>query len=293
MAFHDIGPLEVPGDLAEMSVGRLRELFGAADPGQQVVLRQLLRSAVLQIARDNRLARERGEEPVFQGHGRALWHFLPEVLVRRLAPAEQGADAYATLTRVLSDMVFERSLLTYGELELTDHCWEERRIGTDRPEVLVVAEKRSYFRLLRRIHSATGVSVCVTAGYPSGVTCEYTARDVGAALIRARLEPRVRVIGLVDFDPSGWDIMDVFCRHLTRAGLQCGDWSSVFDPSAVAPERLPLVSLPISTRGRREELLRRWMTRSGGVDGRPLRVELEAVRPATLEQLLLREITRE
>ena len=291
MAFHDIGPLEVRGDLAEMSLTRLRALFGRAEPGQRVVLRQLIRSAVLQIARENRLARERGEEPAFQGHGRALWHHLPEVLVRRLPPAEQGADAYETLTRVLSDMVFERRLLTYSELELTDHCWEERRIGAERPDVLVVAEKRSYFRLLRRVHEATGVSVCVTAGYPSGVTCEYTARDVGEALARARLEPRVRVFGLVDFDPSGWDIMDVFCRHVTRAGLACGDWRPVFDPSAVAPERLPLVSLPISTRGRREALLRRWMARSGGVHGRPLRVELEAVRPAALEQLLLREVT--
>ena len=275
---------EIDGDLLDRSPAELRALFGAATSrrGPRAIRSRLMRAAVMQVARDNRLAAARGEPPVFQGHVRALWHALPEILLGRLSETEMGETPYETFFTELARMVFDRSAVTYSDLHITDPNWEERRIGDRYPHVVVVGEKRSTFRLLRRVHEQTGVTVCVTAGFAPGATCEYAAKHV---LAEMGSDAAPILLGLVDHDPSGWLVMDVFQRHVAHFGLVCDPWRPVFRPEHIPPERLDFVSLPVTDRGfhRADE----WLARSGGVGGALRRIELEALTTAELEAVVL------
>ena len=64
------------------------------------------------------------------------------------------------------------------ELDITDELWEERRIGTTRPEGIVFAENVDFTRPFRRLHEAHGVTTVVMNGNPSAISSEYTAAHV-------------------------------------------------------------------------------------------------------------------
>lgn len=266
----------VAGDLRDRTPVELRALLGAA--AGRVIRTRLFRAAVLQTARD----RASGVE-AFGGHVRALWHRVAEPVLARLSPEERGVEPYAAFHDELASMVFDQRLTTYSALGITDPNWEERRIGGVRPDVIVVAEKLPYFRMLRRVHEALGVTVCVTSGYPPGATCEYTARHVREASGR----PDAVVCGLADFDLDGWTLLDVFCRHVQVAGLRVDGWTPLFLAADVPDSRRRFVELPLVTRGGRQQRVAEWAARTGAP---ARRIELEALTTLELEELVMARV---
>lgn len=271
MPNHERGPLELDVDLLDLPVEELRRLFSSR---RGVVVTRLLRSAILEVRRKG----------AFKGNLRALWHDLPEQVLSRLAPEERGSDPYAHLSRVLSQMVLDDGLLQYEDLSLTDPCWEERRIGTRRPAVVVMSEKRGQFRLLREVHEETGATVCVTGGYPSGATAEYTARDVMAA---AGHGASATLIAIVDFDPYGWEIARAFASQLGACGLRVAGVELIVRPEHFPPRFVASAALPIRAPRRHAARVDAWLRESGGVGGRALRLECEALPFERILELVL------
>ena len=278
------GPDGDEGDLLRLDAAQLRARFSARTRPGRAVPSRVMRAAILQVATENRRAAEAGQPPAFQGHVRALWHRLPEPLLARLGPAEQPRDPYAEMVEVLSDLVFEERALRYSDLCLTDPNWEERRIGPLRPDIVVVGEKRGLFRTLRRIHDRFGVTVCVTGGFPSGVSSETTARHVLEAAGPSR--PQVRVVSVMDWDPTSALIEATFCRHLEHFGLRVVQRVGVFRPEHVPPEILALAARPIPSAGRRAPIVARWLAETGGIAGQPLRVDVDVLLGDELETLI-------
>lgn len=275
-----------PDDLLALPVDTLRHRF--SDARGRVVVARVLRAAIRQVVRQNREAAAAGLEPAFKGHGRALWHSLPEQLLARL-DALGGSDPYKRMVEVLSEMVFVRRELVYSELELTDQSWEERRIGDRHPAIIVIAEKRSCFRLLRRVHEARGVTVLATPGFASGVTSELTARHVLAGTGGV---PGVAVVGLTDYGPSSWVLLDAFCRQLEHFGLEVRRRETVFHPDQVPASLLRLAARPLPASPNRRKIAARWMAETGGIGGEPLRVDMEVLAPEVLERLVLEAVDR-
>ena len=54
------------------------------------------------------------------------------------------------------NLVLEHKLFKYQDFNFTDENWENRRIGTSRPEILVFAEKTGWVRFLHEIHEQWG-----------------------------------------------------------------------------------------------------------------------------------------
>ena len=274
-------------DLGAMGAEELRERFGTRGRPGRVVASRVLRAAILQVARENREAMEAGREPAFQGHVRALWHRAVEPVLARLGPEERLADPYGEMVQVLSRMVFGQRVIRYSDLCLTDPNWEERRIGGARPDIVVVGEKRGQFRTLRRVHERAGVTVCVTAGFPSGVSSEYTARHV---LEATGGRPEVSVVSVMDFDPTSDLIGRAFCQHVERFGLQVVRHVRVFRPEHVPEGLLRLVARPVPVAGRRGGIVARWLAEGGGVGGQALRIDVDVVPPEQLEALILEAV---
>ena len=238
------------------------------------------------VAQKNAEALAAGEALYFEGNVRGFWHAHIEGPLSRMS-GRAPKYGYNTLIQTLSRMVFDERTLTYSELALTDALWEERRIGTTRPGTLVVGEKRSMFRMLRRIHEAHGVTVSVTGGYPSGVTSEYTAAHVLEALAARGEGPEVTVVGVNDYGPHGWEILDVFCAHIERFGLRVIDKRRAFGLDAVPAETLPFVTRPVVGAARRRHTVAEWMAATGGVGGELLQVDVESITAEALEARVL------
>lgn len=279
-----LGPLDAGGDLRDRSPEQLIRLFEARHRPGRFVTTYLLRSALLQVARQNREARDRGDPPAFEGHLRSLWHAVVEPLLARLPPDLPPKNPYKLLVKTLGKLVFQDRLLRYSDLRLTDRSFEDRRIGTSRPAILVVAEKRGLFRVLRRVHERTGVTVWATAGFPSGVGSEITAADVLAATGGAS---EIDLLVVADYGPAGFDIARALRRHLTHFGLSVRSTTRLFRPELVPEPLRERAARPIPTAGRRGAIIARWLEATGGLDGRPLRLNVETLEPDRLEALIV------
>jgi hypothetical protein len=181
-------------------------------------------------------------------------------------------DPYDVLTSAFSDLVLERKLFRYADFDFSDEHWENRRIGTRHPHILVFSEKTGWFRFLRELHEDQGVSVLALGGAPSALTSEYTAAQLLAALPRQRT---VHLIGIVDYDPFGDVIAEAFRNQLAQSGLRRLTLQTLVSPEPYSASELAVMRYPLSKRYR--TLLSRWMAKTGGIHGEPFGLESESM----------------
>jgi hypothetical protein len=183
--------------------------------------------------------------------------------------------------------VLERKLFRYADFDFTDENWENRRIGAEHPQVLVFAEKTGWIRFLTDLHRELGVSVLALGGAPSALTSEYTATHLRAALPRLRA---VRLIGIVDYDPSGDIIAQAFQNQLAKVGLGRTTLATVLHPRHYAPAEVAVARYPLSKR--RRTIVAKWMQKTGGIGGEAFGLESESLPPERMLALVKRAIGR-
>ena len=278
----DLGIIEIEEDLRRLPYEQLAAHFGSKRSGRLVMTR-LMRSVIWQARRQI----QRGEEEPVYGNLRTFWYrFLKPIIARLPSNQAPKQDPYDAMLAVFVELVIEHKLFKYRDLDLTDENWENRRIGTTRPDVLVFAEKRGWVRFLRDLHAQWGVSTLALGGAPSALTSEYTADH-----IRAVLPPGqpLMLIGLVDFDPAGAVIAAAFQRQLAAQGLDISALHTPVHPKRYNAEELELFSYPLPRR--QPTLTRRWLEQTGGVLGQPRGLELESMPRGRLLSLLAEQIT--
>ena len=264
-------------DIRRMSRDELLEHFGSATG--RVVMTRLFRNLGWQIYER---VRDKKDPPV-DGNLRSSWYrYAKSILARIPDDDELSNDPYDTLGRMLSELVLERKFFTYADLGIVDENWENRRIGTTRPGVVVFAEKTGWVRWLRQVHTRWGVTTLALGGAPSAITSAYTVEHLLQVLPDP--PPRVRLIGVVDYDPSGRAIAEAFQRQLAQAGLPDTDLATVIHPRHYTDDELELFAYPLSTR--QKTLNARWLEKTGGVGGETLGLEAESLPTATVTALV-------
>lgn len=189
-----------------------------------------------------------------------------------------GADNdphYRLYGNVLAEMVGHDRLLTFADLGFADLRPDLRTLGTVRPEWLVVAEKVSIEIEARQLGAAFGVSTVVLGGM-----ARWEAVEPVADMLRPVLQGRkVNVVTYGDYDPTGWEIDDVFVRMLDRYDIHAEISGRLILPERFSARELELVTEPIPTGGSNEAKTRAWMQRTHGVHGKPLRIHADHLRP--------------
>lgn len=279
----DLGIVEFEEDIRRLSHEQLVARFGSKRSGR-IVMTRLMRSVIWQA----RSQIQRGEEEPVYGNLRTFWYRFIKPIVARL-PSDQAPkqDPYDAMLAVFVELVMEHKLLKYKDFDFADENWENRRIGTSRPHVLVFAEKRGWVRFLRDLHAEWGVSTLALGGAPSALTSEYTADHIRAVL--PTRQPLV-LLGLVDFDPAGAVIAAAFQRQIVAQGLDVSTLHTPIHPRHYSAEELELFSYPLPRS--QPTLTRRWLDQTGGVLGQPRGLELESLPRARLLSLLSEQITR-
>lgn len=260
--------IHIEKDIRTMTRAELGKYFAAKSSGR-ILIAKLIKNIIWQ-AHEFISA---GKEPPIKGNIRTFWYgWVKPVLARVGGALEAKKDPYDVLTFLFAEMVLEQKLFRYADFDFTDENWENRRIGTTRPEVLVFSEKRGWIRFLRELHEEFGVSVLALAGAPSALTSEYTARHIGAVL--SDKNP-IRMIGIVDYDPSGDIIANAFRAQLRAVGLPTSELTTVIDPKHYTKEEIKIARFPLSKKERTK--LKKWLEKTGGIDGQAFGLESESM----------------
>ena len=136
-------------------------------------------------------------------------------------------------------------------------------------------------RFLKQAHERWGISVLSLGGAPSALTSEYTS-----AHLRPLLQPetRVHLLGIVDFDPSGWVIAQAFQDQLAQTGLTQTSLHTFIHPEHYSSDELTLFRFP-PPRGQ-TTLNERWLQETGGLHGEKWGLEAESMHPDKVRALI-------
>jgi hypothetical protein len=216
------------------------------------------------------------------GNIRTFWYlWVKPVLAHIEEDANAKTDPYDVMIRLFAEMVLDLKLFRYSDFDFTDENWENRRIGPTRPEVLVFAEKSGWIRFLRELHEELGVSILALGGAPSALTSEYTARDVKVAL---KGNQAMKLIRIVDYDPSGDIIANAFKDQLAATGLPSSSLTTVINPRHYSEEEIEIFRFPLPKK--EQTKLTQWLKRTGGIDGKAYGLESESMPRERLMELI-------
>ena len=263
-----------------MTAKELKANFAATSSGR-ILLTKLIKNIIWQ-------AYERikdGSEPAIEGNIRTFWYLWVKPVLSHFSSAHKAkTDPYDVLTQIFSQLVLDHKLFNYSDFDFTDERWENRRIGTTRPEVLVFAEKTGAIRFLRELHEQLGVSILALGGQPGALSSEYTARDIIAALTG---QTKIRLIGIVDYDPSGDIIAQAFKSHLAAVGLtNISMTTDLIHPKNYSLEEIEMFRFPIPKGKGESTKLVKWLEKTGGINGEAYGLEAESMPRERLRALI-------
>lgn len=231
------------------------------------------------------------------GSGPGLWYRAPRLLVcargghagaggdvgvRRCGGGDGGyprgpAEAlYALFLEVVGRLVGDDALFTFTELDFRDPRPDLRRIGTTRPEVVLIAEKTSLEKGVQLIADRFGVSTIILGGLPSLLSSEFFSRE-----LRRVLTGPVRLVAYVDFDPGGWVAAQSFGKQLARFGVPSERLDFLVRPERFSQEEeldLYSIALPAPTPEVAGKV-KAWVALSGGIHGQARGLHADHLRP--------------
>lgn len=271
------GIVELEKDLRGLRRSEIKRYFGSSR-SNRIILSKLIKSVIWQAY--TRI--QDGTESPITGNLRTFWYrFLKPALAKVPKKYLGKSDLYDSMIQLFVEMVLELKLFRYEDFDFTDENWENRRIGTTRPEILLFAEKRGWIRLLREFHEEHGVSILALGGFPSALTSEYTTRD-----LKKKLAPgqAVKLVGLVDYDPSGALIAESFRTQLELSGLEISELVTLIEPRHYSSDELALFRyrLPRTQKTKTKA----WMEKTGGIQGERYGLESESMPLARLGKLV-------
>jgi hypothetical protein len=185
---------------------------------------------------------------------------------------------------VFSYMVMELHLFKYSDFDFTDENWENRRIGTTNPHILLFAEKRGWVRFLREQNQRFGISTIAIGGAPSALTSEYTVK----AIQQTKLQKSVRLVGIVDYDPSGDLIAHAFKKQLIQAGVEKITLTTLIHPRYYTERQIEMFQFPLPSKQKTKT--DNWLKKTKGIYGRPFGLESESMPRDKLSNLIKRKI---
>jgi len=276
-ALDRLGIVRFTRDMRTLRRDVLAEAFASQRSGR-IILTRLMRSIIWQV-----LEQIRSEElkPI-PGNLRTFWYRHVKPVLAHIPDDDTAkTDPYETMLAAFTQLIMTEKLCRYAEFDFTDENWEHRRIGPQKPHIILFAEKRGWMRFLKQAHERWGITVLSLGGAPSALTTEYTATHLKPLLDP---ETQIQLVGIVDFDPSGSVIAKAFQDQLAQTGLHQTQLHTLIHPKHYTPQELALFRFPLP-KGQ-TTLTTRWMEETGGVEGEKWGLEAESMHPDKVKELI-------
>ena len=208
-------------------------------------------------------------EPI-EGNIRTFWYISIKSVLSRLGLKVSGRCYTEKVYDTFVEMITVHNLFRYADFGFLDGRENMRTIGKKNGNLILFVEKDGTFSLVRKIaekHDATGISL---KGFPSYLTTEYLVKDMAE---KGLLREPVHLFGAVDYDPSGYWIEQEFARQLRNYKVEIGSTHNLVRPDDLPKELLEICKYKLKPGSK----TRNWMRETGGIDGEPFGLELDAL----------------
>lgn len=257
------------------------ELLGEPDA---VIMRSLIFADVQSIRAGN----DPGERTL-----RSLWYSLVKPALSRMDILDKKTDGGNSVDwpGLLSDYagdLVKDGVTTYQELRIIDGSRQRRPaatvtqtvaavdlVGAHYPWVIIFTEKDTMWGVVRDLARLYGVTAISGSGQPSLACTENVLRAIWKHSEYCPGQP-IGLLSFTDYDPHGYDIAQAQADQLEAiAGGRCPIYHRRLglEPDQLSPEQR--AQNAYKPPGGRK--FRRWYRETGGVDGQPFGLELDAL----------------
>lgn len=303
--------IKVDGDPIRLSNDKLLELFGNRE--FNIIIRSLL---VTELRRC-----EREDVPIRTL--RNVWYKQIKPILSRIGyldPARYPLDAEGRpkipdfprkLSAIMASMVKE-GICSYHDMSIIDGSRQRRPgkeviaplynvslVGVHRPEIILFTEKDTVWPIVQNLASIYGISAISGGGQPSLSCTEDMVRKISDSIDENNLDPdlleNICLLTLTDYDPAGYIISNaqytqlctILYEHMGIENLPTLQRVGLFPDQLSAEDRAANAYQP-AWRG-----LEEWFMETGGVDGEPLGLELDALSLREFRSLFISGIQNE
>jgi hypothetical protein len=255
--------------LLEMTDDELGAAFG--DASGRLDLRAFTGNYIWQLASRLLAGLPIGQQGTYI---RSLWYRIWPRLARYTDGDVDSDYVYQALCRQMSIMV-AGGVFPYSLFKFRTKV--SYRVGKVRPELIFVAEKDDHYAAISRMSRGCGVSLIALGGGPSALATECFFRDLKKSVTDYYKPGRVSVITMTDWDPSGVVIARSFVENLEALNIRRVRHVPLFNPLIFSQAERDDYKIPLRGKTASERTkIREWFKATGGVDGKPFRLETDA-----------------
>lgn len=201
----------------------------------QIKKRRVIKNIIYQLYR----WMKKGIEPLSDGNIRSLWYRIKAVLAYHsdiLDP--EDVDVFYD---VLTEMIEESQLFRYKDFGFMDVNEPYRRIGEERPDVILASEKIGHYNFIHDLAGEVGSSFICLRGEPAHISLEYFSDD----LFETVGDRRKSVFIISDINPAGYSIAGNLVEGLKRHGHQFKKVLPLVDLSIFTDDQIGYSRCPV------------------------------------------------
>lgn len=261
-----------PKQLRLMNADELRAHFAHPRTGK-IQARELIANFIWEYYQ----LMNRGLRPPIQGNIRTFWYLLKPTLAKVVTI--QGQKQYAIMLDVFQRMAVRHKLFKFRDFDFTDEGQQFYQLGDRHPQIILVSEKTGHYKRLQALQQEFGFTLIALGGMPSILTTEYFTVGLSKALRASKARGGVHILSITDYNPSGAIILKAFTTQLAHEGIKhLTSVQNLLLPSHFSPDELQAVTEPLPLKTKADQTkAERWLAAGGGVDGKPLGIESEAL----------------
>jgi hypothetical protein len=226
---------------------------------------------------------QRGKVPKVEGNLRSLFYqWIKPVVVKLPELQKAKTNPYHEMLNVLETFTAKLKIFKYRDLDIIDENWENRWFTNGRnPHIILFAEKNGFIRILQEAHRTYDITTISLGGFPSHLSSEYLVEGLRKRIPQIET---VTLLGITDFDPSGYFIERSFSQQLMNQGLKIGSSESLITPDQYTKDSLEIFQYPIPSKY--PARIKNWLAETDGIDGKPFGLESDSMPKAQLRKLI-------
>ena len=269
------GIREFSKDIRIMSTKELKANFSAVS-SKEPKATLIIKNQIWQTYRRISIKRE----PATEGNLRSYWYSHIKPTLARVSLLS-GYDHYETMLTCFVKMVRDYQLFRYADFGFDDDNWENRRIATKMPNVILFAEKAGWFRTLKECHDEYGMTIFALGGSPSLLSSEYLVKHLSEV---TTLKQKFYLISAVDYDPAGFIIANAFVEQLKAQGILDFELVHIITLQSYTPEEIELFKFPIPSK--QATKVAKWLKATGGIGGKAFGLEADSMPRSRFKELM-------
>ena len=178
--------------------------------------------------------------PKIEGNIRSFWYEVKRTLAHDF-DVWKASDIHIFYDS-LQTLIEEDKLFKYRDFGFMDMGEDYRKLGADRPEIVLMVEKRGLSRFIQKVADGLGVTSISLQGEPSSLSLEYFADELKQVIGNKSLE----IYSVTDLDPAGYSIQRNLVAGLKRQGLKVAKVFKIIHPAMFAePEEVEWMGYPV------------------------------------------------